>query len=586
MLSLFENEFRRIDRLLEAGQLSDIPDLLRNIPLEVFGKMLLEIPTQYPNIKSNFPSMPSEKIQNHWTGNSGDILLGQSLAFVRIMVAGYAAITGKKIKNARILDFGCGWGRIIRLLYKYLPTSNIYGVDPWDESIKECEKHGIKVNLALSDWVPQSLPFDCQFDLIFAFSVFTHLSEKTAQIVLQTLRKYIKPDGVLIITIRPKEYWQIHEKGLHFTNMIDTHEEKGFAFIPQNLVPIDGDITYGDASISLEYFTSHFKDWEVESVEYNEIDPYQIVLFLKPVVFEDALDKISLQSENKTEIPSQRIIFNNEKKLFVPSNHYYSPFPDPVEVEKYYKNTFIDAPKSIPDIDLNSKQQTEILDEFSDFYTEMPFRESKTNDLRFYFNNPNFGYGDAIVLYSMIRKLKPKKYIEIGSGFSSCVALDTNEIFIGNEVDFTFIEPYPELLQSLIRPIDNIKILNQKLQEVNIKVFQELNEGDILFIDSTHVCKIGSDVRVIFFELLPLLNKGVYIHFHDIFYPFEYPEHWIKEGRAWNENYIIRAFLQNNHDYKIMFFNNYMGKVFPDLMEEKIPLFIKNIGGSIWLNKL
>jgi hypothetical protein len=283
MWSMFEEELSRIDETMRLGQTTDIPRLLSRIPLDVFGKMLLDVPSRYPHIKAFFPSMASEEVQKLWTGAHGEVLLGQSLAFVKTMVSGYAAITGKNIENATALDFGCGWGRLIRPLYKYLPSENIYGVDPWDESIKECEKHHVQANLAISEWVPRSLPFDKQFDLIFAFSVFTHLSEKTATIVLQTLRGYIISDGLLVITIRPKEYWDIHNQGTLAPQMKKMHDERGFAFTPHVLPPIDGDVTYGDTSMSLAYFESHFPQWRIESVECNDVDSHQVVLFLKPV---------------------------------------------------------------------------------------------------------------------------------------------------------------------------------------------------------------------------------------------------------------------------------------------------------------
>jgi SAM-dependent methyltransferase len=283
MWSLFKDELIEINLEIDKVQLNDIPHLFRKIPLEIFGKLLLDIPDQFPNIKAFLPSMASEEVQKLWTGAYGEVLLGQSQAFLKTMISGYGAITGKRIENANVLDFGCGWGRLIRLLYKYIPVENIYGVDSWDESIKECEKHNIKANLAISDWVPKSLPFERQFDLIFAFSVFTHLSEKTAQVVLQTLRKLIFEDGLLVITIRPKEYWYIHDQGSLAPQMIKMHDERGFAFTPHDLPPIDGDITYGDTSMSVAYFESHFHQWKLESIECNEVDSHQVVLFLRPV---------------------------------------------------------------------------------------------------------------------------------------------------------------------------------------------------------------------------------------------------------------------------------------------------------------
>ena len=284
MLSMFEAELKKIDAQMEAIKPHDIPQLFTNIPLEVFGKLLLDVSSQYPNIKAFFPSMPSKEVQEKWTGTHGQKLLNQSLAFVKTMLFGYTTLTGKRVESASILDYGCGWGRLIRLLYKYVSFENIYGVDPWNESIKVCNQHEVKANLAISEYVPQSLPFERKFDLIFAFSVFTHLSEKTARTVLTTLRNYISPEGLLVITIRPKEYWSFHKNGSLEPEMFAMHEKNGFAFTPHhNLPPINGDITYGDTSMTLDYLASNFPEWKVESVECNEIDLYQVILFLKPV---------------------------------------------------------------------------------------------------------------------------------------------------------------------------------------------------------------------------------------------------------------------------------------------------------------
>ena len=283
MLSMFEAELKKIDAGMDSIQPRDIPHLFRNFPLELFGRLLLDVPAQYPRIKAFFPSMPSREVQETWTGSHGQVLLNQSLAFIKTMLVGYVTLTGNKIENASLLDYGCGWGRLIRLLYKYVSIEKIYGVDPWNESIRVCEQHGVKGNLLISEYVPLSLPFERKFDLIFAFSVFTHLSEKTAHTVLNTLRNYITPDGLLVITIRPKEFWGFHKNGAFESEMLERHEKNGFAFVPhQNMAPINGEITYGISSMTLEYIANNFPQWKVESVECNEIDLYQLILFLRP----------------------------------------------------------------------------------------------------------------------------------------------------------------------------------------------------------------------------------------------------------------------------------------------------------------
>ncbi len=186
----------------------------------------------------------------------------------------------------------------------------------------------------------------------------------------------------------------------------------------------------------------------------------------------------------------------------------------------------------------------------------------------------------------MIRCLKPKNIIEIGSGFSSAAMLDINEKLFNNKINITFIEPYPDVLNSLLKKTDKINLIKSKLQNIDLKLFKILKENDILFIDSTHVSKFNSDVNYIFFNLLPVLNKNVFIHFHDIFYPFEYPKSWLEIGLAWNEAYILRAFLQYNNAFKIIFFNNYLWNFYKSLVSKKIPLFSKNSGGAIWIKKI
>ncbi|PYS15586.1 MAG: hypothetical protein DMG15_04630 [Acidobacteria bacterium] len=281
MIFDYDAILRAIDARVSATPPDEIPQLLSPLPLAIWGELLLEVPARYPNLKAFFPSMASEEIQTHWTGNHGTALLGQTIAFVESLVNGYQTMTRRGLEKARVLDFGCGWGRIIRLLYKYVGYENIFAVDPWDEPIALCKQHGVKAHLALSEDVPVVLPFRGPFDLIYAFSVFTHLSEKTTNAVLNTLRRYIADDGVLVITVRPKQYWQVHGDAVA-DRMMAEHDRKGFAFVPSNRTPIDGDITYGDTSMSVDYVAANFPRWQVVGEHCNPIDPYQLLLFVRP----------------------------------------------------------------------------------------------------------------------------------------------------------------------------------------------------------------------------------------------------------------------------------------------------------------
>src|SRR5262249_35111331 len=149
----------------------------------------------------------------------------------------------------------------------------------------------------------------------------------------------------------------------------------------------------------------------------------------------------------------------------------------------------------------------------------------------------------------------------------------------------TFIDPHPELLNTLIAGAeDHVAILPTEVQNAPHSVFDELEKGDLLFIDGSHVLSTGSDVCFALFEVLPRLRHGVIVHFHDMFWPFEYPEYWVvKENRSWNEIYAIRAFLTDNTRWRIVFFNNYFLQFERDLIAKTFPLFLENPGGALWL---
>jgi predicted O-methyltransferase YrrM len=272
---------------------------------------------------------------------------------------------------------------------------------------------------------------------------------------------------------------------------------------------------------------------------------------------------------------------------FVPNGHFYSPVPAFEEIRRDEARIFRHEILSFPGIDLAQERQFALLQVLKEHYKELNFPEHRAEGFRFFYDNPYYSYSDAIFLYSMIRHAKPKKIIEIGSGHSSCVTLDTNERFFDGSISCIFIEPYPERLFSLLKQedLDRVRVVPERLQDVDLEVFQGLSRNDILFIDSTHVSKTGSDVNRIFFEILPALASGVYIHFHDIFYPFEYPKEWVYEGRAWNELYLLRAFLQYNSQFEITCFNTFLQHVFKDFFVNHMPLCLKNPGGSIWLQK-
>ena len=271
---------------------------------------------------------------------------------------------------------------------------------------------------------------------------------------------------------------------------------------------------------------------------------------------------------------------------FVPHGHFYSALPSGEDRVEFLRNRSF--PDALPAIDTNEKGQLALLEEFKAYYAECPFPEEKTEGIRYYFENQSYGYTDAIILYSMIRHARPERIIEVGSGYSSCVILDTIDRFFDGQVGVTFVEPFPGVLHSLISGEDagRHSIIEQKLQDVDLAMFQALEADDILFIDSTHVSKLQSDVNRLVFDILPCLKPGVLIHIHDIIWPFDYPDVWVKEGKAWNEAYILRAFLEYNRAFEIVFFSSYITSRHRDWFHAHMPQCLKNTGGNIWLKKV
>ena len=275
--------------------------------------------------------------------------------------------------------------------------------------------------------------------------------------------------------------------------------------------------------------------------------------------------------------------------LSPPPGHFYSPIVDKADMRRRANQLFPPPPRTLPGIDLNEEGQLDLLAEFEAFYPEIPFKHTKQPGQRYYFVNGFYCQSDGVFLYSVIRRFNPKRIIEIGSGFSSACMLDTLDSLGRTDTSLTFIEPYPNRLKANMQPADfgRCTILESGVQAVDAAVFDQLQADDVLFVDSTHVSKTGSDVNRIIFEILPSLKSGVLIHFHDIFYPFEYPRDWVlnSKGFGWNEDYILRAFLSHNPDFEIIAFNTFLEEFHAPRFSEKMPLCLENPGGSIWLRR-
>lgn len=288
----------------------------------------------------------------------------------------------------------------------------------------------------------------------------------------------------------------------------------------------------------------------------------------------------------------------NRWRSWRPPGHFYSPIPCQTEIKIDAERIFdLPVDHQIPGVDLGEERQYALLLKLLEYYPELLPGWLREGQARYCYDNEYYAYADGMVLFFLLRHLRPRRLIEVGSGYSSAMLLDTNDAFFNGEIECGFIEPYPERLKSLISAADagRATLYDKRVQQVPVSVFGALQANDILLIDSSHVSKTGSDVNYLLFEILPRLNSGVWIHFHDIFYPFEYPRYWVESGVSWNEAYLLRAFLQNNTEFEVQFFTSFILKQYREMLEEQYPLLVKgenpvlsmtdSPASSLWIRK-
>jgi hypothetical protein len=271
-----------------------------------------------------------------------------------------------------------------------------------------------------------------------------------------------------------------------------------------------------------------------------------------------------------------------------PKGHFYSPVHSINDLGPYEE--VANRAKAKFANTMPGFSEKRIVKEFNDikpYFKDFNYPKDDDGKCRFYSKNVSLSLMDSLAIFSMIRKYRPKRIIEIGSGFSSGLMMETNEKYFNNKIDITFIEPYPYLLYQRMRKGDKskYKVIPNGVQDVPLDIFKQLKKDDLLFIDSTHVSKFNSDVNYEIFDILPELNKGVIIHFHDILDGFEYSLNWLKMGWAWNEDYMLRAFLMNNKEYEILLMTNYLSNHYPELLKESYPEEDVINGGALWMRK-
>ncbi len=274
-----------------------------------------------------------------------------------------------------------------------------------------------------------------------------------------------------------------------------------------------------------------------------------------------------------------------------PPGHFYSVIPN---ITKDYNNN--NNHTKFLNLDFNEESHKSILNEINNYLINFDKEFGHKNILERYNNlqytllNGAFEWMDARLLHYFLQKNKPKKIIEIGSGNSTLLTYNTKQMF-NLDLEIICIEPYPNDYLKKLHTTGKITLIESCLEDIELNIFTTLTENDILFIDSSHVAKLDSDVIFYFTNIFPLLNKGVLIHIHDIFFPYDYPLEWLKTGRFWNEQYFLYVFLQYNSKFKIKFCNSYSGYKYRNELEiiqqntyekKKIGSGVFS-GGSIWL---
>lgn len=269
--------------------------------------------------------------------------------------------------------------------------------------------------------------------------------------------------------------------------------------------------------------------------------------------------------------------------------HFYSPIVKTDEIGEYFARSSNISASEIEGIGINLAEMKSIWAHSLDFLKTLRF-SSKTQEMtRYYTGDQRYPFGDVLVLAAMMFKHRPKRIIEIGSGFSTAAMLDILDAMDDKECVITCIDPYPARLKSLLRDEDQarVTILGTAVQNVELSLFDSLEKDDFIFIDSSHVLKTGSDVHHELFNILPRAAKGVIVHFHDIQFPFEYPSEWVFNKRwSWNEIYAVRAFLMYNSNFCVRFFSDlFFRELFDDIATFNLA-GAKPIAGSLWVERI
>jgi hypothetical protein len=266
---------------------------------------------------------------------------------------------------------------------------------------------------------------------------------------------------------------------------------------------------------------------------------------------------------------------------------YYSPIP----VIDDLRADFWDSPSDTPGVDLHIADAVDLLrGPLQPYLAEFrPPLEPGASNGTFYLNNIGYGAVDADILYAMVRHLRPRRIHELGSGYSSHVihlAAEANT-HDGAPLQHTIFDPFP-FHDGGLAPVAGAEVHAVRVEAADARVFDTLDAGDILFVDTTHTVRTGGDVTHIVLSILPRLRAGVMVHVHDVFLPFEYPREWVVEvHRAWAEQYLLQAFLAFNTDFSVVLPNYAVTRSAPELVRQLAPSLEtgRTFAGGFWIRR-
>lgn len=298
LLSFWDEQLTPIERELLAAGPAAPPDrsLFRGLPDAVWGMLLTQRQRAYPAIAAALPTLPDADLQRLWNGPSGPELIAQSTAFYELLKRAHVEHgTGTPLERTRVLDFGCGWGRLIRFLERdVVEPGALCGVDPVQGIVDEAVRNGVRADLRRCGFVPEQLSFEHPFELAYAFSVFTHLSEAAHLASLRALQAAVVPGGLLVATIRPPEYLRVAPSLRPALESLGPNpaarlREPQYLYAPHETLPLHtpgddpgGEVSYGETVVSIAYVRERWSElFELVAADLSLSDPHQVALLLR-----------------------------------------------------------------------------------------------------------------------------------------------------------------------------------------------------------------------------------------------------------------------------------------------------------------